>query len=51
MEKTKNVNHFKKEVYPRQIVYGMQLGGAINDKKKTGRPTSWTPAKKNQLKR
>ena len=29
----------------------MQLGGTINDKKKTGRPTSWTPARKNQLKR
>ena len=28
----------------------MQLGGRINDKKKTGRPTSWTPAWKNQLK-
>ena len=29
----------------------MQLGGTINDKKKTVRPTSWTPARKNQLKR
>ena len=29
----------------------MQLGGTINEKKKTGRPTSWTPARKNQLKR
>ena len=29
----------------------MQLGGKIKDKKKTGRPTSWTPARKNQLKR
>ena len=29
----------------------MQLGGTINDKKKTGRPTSWTPDRKNQLKR
>ena len=29
----------------------MQLGGTINDKNKTGRPTSWTPARKNQLKR
>ena len=29
----------------------MQLGGTINDKKKTARPTSWIPARKNQLKR
>ena len=29
----------------------MQLGRAINDKKKTGRPTSWTLAEKSQLKR
>ena len=29
----------------------MQLGGTINDKKKTDRPTSWTPARKNQLER
>ena len=29
----------------------MPLGGAINDKKKTGRPISWTPARKNHLKR
>ena len=27
----------------------MQLGGTINDKKKTGRSTSWTPARENQL--
>ena len=29
----------------------MQFGGTINDKKKTDLPTSWTPARKNQLKR
>ena len=29
----------------------MQLEGTINDKKKTGRTTFWTPARKNQLKR
>ena len=29
----------------------MQLGEIINDKKKNGHPTSWTPARKNQLKR
>ena len=28
----------------------MQLGVTIKDKKKTGRPTSWTPVRKNQLK-
>ena len=29
----------------------MQFGGKINAKKKTIRPTSWTPGRKNQLKR
>ena len=28
----------------------LQLGGTINGKKKIGRPTSWTPTRKNQLK-
>ena len=28
----------------------MQLGGTINDQKKTGLPTSWMPVRKNQLK-
>ena len=28
----------------------MQFGGAIKDIKKTGIPTYWTPARKNQLK-
>ena len=55
MEKSEIVNRFKKEGYPRQTIYAtinrMQLGGKINDKKKTGRPTSWTPSRKNQLKR
>ena len=49
------MNFVKKEGYTRQTIYDninrMQLGGTINDKKKTGRPTSWTPARKNQLKR
>ena len=49
------MNHFQKEGYPRKTIYDtinrMQLGGTINDKKKTGRPTSWTPDRKNQLKR
>ena len=55
IEKSKIVNHFKIKGYPRQTIYNtinrMQLGGTIKDKKKTGRPTSWTPARKNQLKR
>ena len=55
MEKSKIVNHFQKEVYPRRTIYdtlvSMQLAGTINDKKKTCRPTSWTPVRKNQLKR
>ena len=29
----------------------MQIGGTINDKKKTGHPITRTPARKNQLKR
>ena len=49
------MNHFKIEGYLRRIIYDtisrMQLGGTINDKKKTGRLTSWTLARKNQLKR
>ena len=49
------MNHFLKEGIPRRTIYDtinrMQLGGTIIDKKKTGRPTSWTPARKNQLKR
>ena len=48
-------NHFKKEDYPRQTIFDtlnlMQFGEKINDKKKTGRPTSWTLASKIQLKR
>ena len=55
MEKSEILNHFKIEVYPRRTIYDtinrMQLGTTINDKKKTGRPASWTPARKNQLKR
>ena len=55
MEKSEIVNRFKKEGYPRQTIYDtinrMQFGGTINDKKKTGRPTFWTPARKTQLKR
>ena len=53
MKRSKIVNHFQKEGYPRRTIYDtlnrMQLGGAINAKN-TGRPTSWTPPRKNQLK-
>ena len=44
------LNKTEREVF-RKRVNRMQLGGTINDKKKTGRPTSWTPARKSQLKR
>ena len=55
MEKSEIVKHFQKEGNPRKTNYDtinrMQLGRTINDKKNTDRPTSWTPARKNQLKR
>ena len=55
MEKSEIVNHFQKEGDPRRTIFDtinrMQLGKTINDQKKTDRPTSWTPARKNQLKR
>ena len=55
MKKSEIVNHFKIEGYSRQTIYNtinrVQLGGAINEKKKTDCPTSWTPARNNQLKR
>ena len=55
MEKSEIVNLFQKEGYPKKTIYdninSVQFGGTINDKKKTGRPTSWTPPRKNQLKR
>ena len=43
MEKSKIVNHFQKEGYPRRTIYDtiirmLQLGLTINDKKKTRRP-------------
>ena len=41
MEKSEIVNPFKIESYPRKTIYDtinrMQLGGTINEKKKTGR--------------
>ena len=55
MEKSLIVNPFKREGYSRQTIYDTinrtKFGGTINEKKKTGRLTSWTPARKNQLKR
>ena len=55
MIKTEIVNHFQKEGYPRRTIYNtinlFQNEESIEDNKKTGRPTSWTSARKNQLKR
>ena len=55
MKKTEIVNHFLKEGYPRSTIYStinrLQNEESIEDKKKTGRPTSWTSTRKNKLKR
>ena len=55
MEKSEIVNHFQKEGYPRRTIYNtinrFQNEESTEDKKKTGRPTSWTSTRKNQLKR
>ena len=55
MKKSEIVNHFNIEGYSRRTIYNtinrIQLGGTINDKKKTGRSTSWTPSRENYLKR
>jgi len=55
MEKSEILNHFQKEGYPRRTIYNtinrFQNEESIKDNKKTGRPTSWTSARKNQLKR
>ena len=55
MIKTEIVNHFQKEGYPRRTIYNtinrLHNGESIKDKKQTGRPTSWTSTRKNQLKR
>ena len=49
------VNHFQKEGYPQRTIYNtinrLHNGESIKDKKQTGRPTSWTSTRKNQLKR
>jgi hypothetical protein len=44
MKKSEIVNHF-------QIEGRLHNGEPIKDKKQTGRPTSWTSTRKNQLKR
>ena len=55
MEKSEIANHFQKEGYPRRTIYNtinrFHNGKSIEDKIKTGRPTSWTSTRKNQLKR
>ena len=55
MKKSQTMNRFYKEVNLRKTIYNiiniLQLGGTINDSKKTGLPTSWKPARKNYLKR
>ncbi len=55
MKKSEIVNHFQKTHYPRRTIYStanrMQNEESIEDKKKTGLPTSWTSTRKNKLKR
>jgi uncharacterized protein (DUF2132 family) len=54
LKKSEIVNHFQKEGYPQRTIYNainhFQNEESIEDKIKTGRPTSWTSARKNQLK-
>ena len=55
MKKSEIVNHFQKEGYPRRTIYNtinrFHNEESIQDKIKTGRPTSWTSTRTNQLKR
>ena len=55
MKKTQIVKHFLKEEIALRTIYAtierLESGKPINDKKRTGRPTSWTLAKKLKLKR
>ena len=55
MEKSEIVNHFQKEDYPQRTIYNtinrLHSGESIENKIKTGRPTSCTSTRKNQLKR
>ena len=49
------MNHFQKEGYLQRTIYNIinrfHNGDSIEDKIKTGRPTSWTSTRKNKLKR
>ena len=55
MKKSVIVRHFEKEGIARRTIYEtisrMQNEESIKDKNKTGRPTSWTAARKRKLKR
>jgi hypothetical protein len=55
MKKSEIVRHFSKEGIARQTVYNtikrLETSQPIEDKKRSGRPTSWVPAKKTKLKR
>jgi transposase len=55
MKKSEIVNHFQKKGYPQRTIYNtinrLHNGEPIKDKKQTGRPTSWTSTRNNQLKR
>ena len=55
MEKSEIVNHLQKEVYPQRTIYNsinrFHNEESIENKIKTGRPTSWTSTRKNQMKR
>lgn len=55
MKKSEVVKHFEKEGIARRTIYAsikrLELGKPMNDKKKTGRPTTWTASRKTRLKR
>ena len=55
MEKSKIVAHFQAEGIPRRTIYAtinrLQAGQPIKDKKRTGKPSSWSAFKANKLKR
>ena len=54
MKRSEIVNHFQKEGNPQRTIYNtinrLHNGEPIKDKKKTGRPASWTSTGNNQLK-
>ena len=51
MKKSEIVNRFQKEDYPQKTINRLKNGESIEDKKPTGRQTSWTSTSKNQRKR